>query len=219
MRPRPATGFRKTAWCVKCNQAQPYKIVRVGGKALSFKERRCLICGEQVESAAPKYGNQPTRSKHTGRLFQSKKECDREPTLIALQNVGAISDLRYQVPFRLELYATGAVDELLALIDGDLGANGYDAFCARLVTLAEVVRRSRRRVCNYVADFTYQQDGAVVVEDPKGARTPTYRIKRELMVLAHNVEIVEPGEGGVQQRARGAGVAGRGTGSRLMGGR
>lgn len=29
----------------------------------------------------------------------------------------------------------------------------------------------------------------------------------------------EPGEGGVQQRARGCGISGRGTGSRLMGGR
>jgi hypothetical protein len=211
----------KAAWCVKCNQDRPYRVeagTSKRGALRTVRRKVCTTCGEEVVPAPPKYGNVPTRSKHTGRLFQSKKECDREPTLIALQNVGAITDLRYQVPFRLELYATGAVDELISLID-DADEYGSAVFLAELSEAAARIRRSRRRVCNYIADFTYQQNGALVVEDPKGARTPTYRIKRELMVLAHNVEIVEPGSGGVQQRARGAGVRGKGTGSRLMGGR
>jgi hypothetical protein len=217
------TARFKAAWCAKCNADRPYRVVpgtSKRGALRTVRRKVCLTCGEDVAPSAPKYGNVPTRSKHTGRTFQSKLEAGREPALIALQNVGAISDLRYQVPFRLELYATGAVDALLeviesvALTQADV-ANKYTA----IPRLAVAIRRSRRCVAKYVADFTYQQDGSLVVEDPKGARTPTYKIKRELMILAHDVEIIEPGEGGVQQRARGAGVAGRGTGSRLMGGR
>lgn len=201
-------AFSKTAWCTRCNQPRPYRRAEKG------RGKVCLFCGDPVQMGS-KYRNEPTRSKHTGRLFQSKKESRREPTLLALQNAGQITDLRYQVPFRLELYATGTVDDLLAWIEqhDEIGAD-------HLGVLVRNVRRSRRKVCVYRADFTYRDHlGRFVVEDPKGYRKPEYRIKRELMVLAHNVEIVEPEEGGIQQRARGAGIRGPGTGSRLMGGR
>jgi hypothetical protein len=216
----------KTGWCVRCNAERAYRVIdapepsRPDARRWRKKRKKvCTVCGDDVSgSEPPKFGNVPTRSKHTGRTFQSKLEAGREPALIALQNVGAIADLRYQVPFRLELYATGAVDELMDFLEsaGTLSARDSERTIARLIGN---VRRSRRCVAKYVADFTYQQGGALVVEDPKGARTAVFRMKRELMVLAHNVEIVIPNTGGVQQRARGAGVAGRGTGSRLMGGR
>jgi hypothetical protein len=212
----------KTAFCVKCAKDQPFRIVKVPepSRPLSTrwktrKKRLCMVCSEEVAPAESKYRNVPTRSKHTGRLFQSKKEASHEPSLLALQAVGAIKNLRYQVPFRLELYATGAVDALLTFIAGP----NSNCSSPTLQLLAEDVRRSRQSVAKYVADFVFEEDGRLVVQDVKGAVTPVYRMKRALMRLAHNVEIVEPSSGGVQQRARGAGIRGRGTGSRLFGGR
>lgn len=176
---------------------------------------RCAVCLEPV-AMPTKYRNEPVRSKHDGRLFQSKREYRRQPALIAEQNAGFITDLRYQVPFRLELYSTQAVDALLEWLEKNAGAVLGRFSCFPLVN---DLRRSRQRVCVYVADFTYLRDGRLVVEDPKGKRSPVYSIKRKLMVLAHNIEIIEPTEGGVQQRARGAGVHGVATGSRFKGGR
>ena len=47
-------------------------------------------------------------------------------------------------------------------------------------------------VCNYLADFTYSgQDGRLVVEDVKGVRTATYRLKAKLMIACHALRIVE----------------------------
>lgn len=198
------SSWRLTGWCVRCNADRPF--VRAKGA------RRCIVCLEPVAPAPSKYKNVPTVSKHTGRLFQSKKEARREPSLLGELNAGHITDLQYQVPFRLELFSTQAVEALLDYMDGE----EWDH--ERLMGLVRDVRRSRQCICKYVADFTYLRDGRLVVEDPKGYRKPEYRIKKKLMVLAHNIEIQEPGDGGVQMRARGAGIRGRGTGSRFMGG-
>lgn len=49
-------------------------------------------------------------------------------------------------------------------------------------------------VCNYEADFTYEQGGKTVVEDVKSEWTrtlPVYRIKRKLMLACHGIEIAE----------------------------
>jgi hypothetical protein len=198
------------AFCVPCNKEQP--TIRRGLRS----PRHCMVCHEPVQTKS-KFNNVPTRSKHTDRVFQSRKEANREPTLLALQNAGEITDLQYQVPFRLELFGTQAVEALLDYV-GDTGVG--DLRVVTLTTLLRDVERSRQCVAIYKADFTYRtKAGELVVEDPKGARTPVYTIKKRLMVLAHNIEIQEPSEGGVQQRARGCGVAGRGTGARLMGGR
>lgn len=47
------------------------------------------------------------------------------------------------------------------------------------------------RECSYIADFVYDRDGATVVEDTKGFRTPEYRIKRKLMLHVHGIRIKE----------------------------
>lgn len=47
------------------------------------------------------------------------------------------------------------------------------------------------RAVHYVADFVYEQDGAIVVEDTKGFRTPDYIIKRKLMLWRHGIRISE----------------------------
>lgn len=197
-----------TAFCVKCNTERP--AIKRG------RARICVTCKEPLAPGKSKYNNIPTRSKHTGRTFQSKREANREPVLLAMQNSGQITDLRYQVPFRLELYGTQAVEALLLHLTSERTSN-HDEWTARLVT---DIQRSRQSVAIYKADFTYlTKAGQLVVEDPKGYVKPEYRMKKKLMVLAHNIEIQEPKEGGVEQRARGCGISGRGTGARLMGGK
>lgn len=43
----------------------------------------------------------------------------------------------------------------------------------------------------YYADFTYLQNGHLVVEDVKGVKTPVYIIKRKLMLWIHKIRIKE----------------------------
>jgi len=35
-------------------------------------------------------------------------------------------------------------------------------------------------ICHWIADFTYTEHGELVVEDAKGFRTPTYKLKKKL---------------------------------------
>lgn len=46
-------------------------------------------------------------------------------------------------------------------------------------------------VCTYIADFRYQENGATVVEDAKGAKTAVYKLKKKLMFACHGIEIQE----------------------------
>ena len=48
-------------------------------------------------------------------------------------------------------------------------------------------------LCDYLADFRYTdaETGEEVVEDVKGWRTETYRLKKRLMLALHGVEIRE----------------------------
>ena len=47
------------------------------------------------------------------------------------------------------------------------------------------------RPCNYIADFTYMENGELVVEDVKGVRTDAYKIKKKLMLWVHGIRIKE----------------------------
>ena len=47
------------------------------------------------------------------------------------------------------------------------------------------------RACSYIADFTYMQDGKLVVEDVKGVKTDAYKIKKKLMLWVHGIIIKE----------------------------
>lgn len=49
----------------------------------------------------------------------------------------------------------------------------------------------KRPAIKYVADFTYKQDGKLIVCDVKGMLTPMYRLKRHLMMAVHGIEILE----------------------------
>lgn len=47
------------------------------------------------------------------------------------------------------------------------------------------------RECSYYADFQYEQDGEIVVEDTKGVRTDAYKIKKKLMLERYGIRIRE----------------------------
>lgn len=47
------------------------------------------------------------------------------------------------------------------------------------------------RVCTYIADACWVEQGEVVVADAKGMRTPVYRLKKKLMLACHGISIRE----------------------------
>lgn len=74
----------------------------------------------------------------------------------------------------------------------------------RLLEKAEMIQNLTRQVkfsldvegvhiCNYIADFAYDENGEVVVEDVKSPATKTrvYLIKKNLMRALHRIEIRE----------------------------
>lgn len=51
-----------------------------------------------------------------------------------------------------------------------------------------------QKVCSYIADFSYVENGVTVVEDVKSEMTrklPTYRLKKKLMKAVHGIAIRE----------------------------
>ena len=48
-----------------------------------------------------------------------------------------------------------------------------------------------QEVCKIIMDFSYYQDGKLVVEDVKGVRTQTYRLKKRLLEATHGIKIIE----------------------------
>lgn len=43
----------------------------------------------------------------------------------------------------------------------------------------------------YIADFVYEENGRVIVEDAKGVRTPVYKLKKRLMAELYGIKIKE----------------------------
>lgn len=54
-----------------------------------------------------------------------------------------------------------------------------------------VINVNNQKICTYVADFTYSENGRFVVEDSKGFQTPEYKLKRRLMDAVFGIEIRE----------------------------
>ena len=117
----------------------------------------------------PKYNNHKVTV--DGEVFDSKKEAQRYRELLLLEKAGAISGLQRQVKFIL----------IPAQREADIiGPRGG-------------IKKGRtiEKECSYVADFVYQEDGRVVVEDTKGFKTTEYVIKRKLMLYIHGIQIRE----------------------------
>ena len=116
---------------------------------------------------------QVRRSKYNARkttvcgiVFDSAKEARRWQELRALQQAGQINALECQVPYPL------------------IVTNLQTGECVE--------------VGRYVADFRYwtvktqpAQRDRLVVEDTKGFRTPTYRLKRKIVEALYGIRITE----------------------------
>lgn len=76
--------------------------------------------------------------------------------------------------------------------------------CLRLLERAGKIKNLRRQVryelipkqdgeraCWYIADFVYEQDGRLIVEDCKGCKTDVYKVKRKLLLWVHGIKITE----------------------------
>ena len=99
-----------------------------------------------------------------GLEFDSQKEKRRYEELLDLQRLGLIQDLKTQVAFVL------------------------------LESVKFKYETKRKCAVRYIADFTYMQDGQLVVEDVKSKATKklaVYRLKKHLMMSVHGIEVVE----------------------------
>lgn len=47
------------------------------------------------------------------------------------------------------------------------------------------------RAVKYIADFVYTENGKEIVEDAKGVRTDTYKIKKKLMLYVYGIRLKE----------------------------
>lgn len=108
-----------------------------------------------------KYGNRKTTL--NGVEFDSHKEAQRYAQLRLLERAGRITNLRCQVKYILIPAQRDEKGELL------------------------------ERECSYVADFVYFDLtlGREVVEDAKGYRTDTYKLKKKMMLWVHGIQITE----------------------------
>lgn len=120
-----------------------------------------------------KYGNKQVL--YDGKLFPSKRECERYKNLKFLESEGEITDLKTQVPYELIPAAYETYERY--------GKNGK-----RL----KDGRRCIQRAVTYKADFVYKdKDGITVVEDAKGYKTKEYILKKKMMLNTYNIRIRE----------------------------
>lgn len=111
--------------------------------------------------------------------FDSRKEARRYQELLLLQRAGVIRDLKMQerfvlIPAQYERVETGEY---------------YKTGSKKGIPKTKEVCVEQSVV--YVADFTYLEDGKLVVEDTKGVKTKDYIIKRKLMLKVFGIKIKE----------------------------
>ena len=111
-----------------------------------------------------------------GEIFDSQKEYKRFCELSLLEKAGAITDLQRQVKFMLipAQYET------------------YERYGKNGKRLKDG-QRCIEKECSYYADFSYKENGKLIVEDTKSKVTKTteYIIKRKLMLYIHGIKIRE----------------------------
>jgi hypothetical protein len=127
-----------------------------------------------------KYNAKKVKDPFTGDVFDSKKEYNRWCNLRLLERAGKISDLKRQVTF--ELIPTQREEST------EVYKAGPQKGLPKPGKLIE-------KVCKYVVDFTYYQDGVYIVEDTKGcnkgAAYDLFVIKRKLMLWVHGIRVKE----------------------------
>ena len=121
-----------------------------------------------------KYRNK--KISYNGQAFDSKKEYRRYRELLLLQKANQIEELDCQTKF--------------VLIPGQRDSS------------EEVYKRGPKKgqlkpgnviekECAYYADFTYKENGELVVEDTKGVKTEAYKIKKKMMLYFYGIRIRE----------------------------
>ena len=115
-----------------------------------------------------KYGNRKITV--DGITFDSRKEYRRYKELCLLEKAGTIQNLQRQVKF--------------VLIPAQ-----YEV--TRITKTGKAIKKCIERECSYVADFVYEENGMIVVEDTKGFKTKDYIIKRKLMLYIHGIRVKE----------------------------
>lgn len=110
-----------------------------------------------------KYYNVKTTTSD-GIRHDSAKEAQRWCELKLLERMGAIQNLKRQVEF-------------------ELIPNQYETVKGK--------QKLVERKCSYIADFTYIENGELVVEDTKSdiTKTPAFVIKRKLMLKVHGIKV------------------------------
>lgn len=106
-------------------------------------------------------------------VFDSKKEMRRHQELCLLEQAGQIKNLQRQVKF--VLIPAQKESFVIPKKDGTL----------------KLSMRVVERECSYIADFVYEENGMIIVEDTKGCKTKDYIIKRKLMLYIHGIRIRE----------------------------
>jgi hypothetical protein len=122
---------------------------------------------------------QAIKTKVDGIEFDSRKEARRYRELLLLQRAGEIQKLRTQekfvlIPSQYETVETGEYYQL----GSKKGIPKTKEVCVEKAVV-------------YVADFTYMENGKLVVEDTKGFKTKDYIIKRKLMLKEYGIKIRE----------------------------
>ena len=108
-----------------------------------------------------------------GETYDSQLELSRFIFLSNREKEGEITNLRRQVEY--------------LLIPAQYGTE-----IKHLKTKDKEVRVLLERSCSYVADFVYERNGKVIVEDCKGSKyiiTADFKIKKKLMLWVHQIQV------------------------------
>ena len=119
----------------------------------------------------PKYGNRKIKNAYG--TYDSQLEFARFIFLSNREKEGEITNLRRQVEY--------------LLIPAQYGTE-----IKHLKTKDKEVRVLLERSCSYIADFVYERNGKVIVEDCKGAKaviTEAAKIKKKLLLWVHGIEL------------------------------
>lgn len=106
-------------------------------------------------------------------VFDSRREARRYSELCLLEQAGQIKNLQRQVKF--VLIPAQKESFVIPKKDGTL----------------KLSMRVVERECSYIADFVYEENRMIIVEDTKGCKTKDYIIKRKLMLYIHGIRVRE----------------------------
>jgi len=86
----------------------------------------------------------------------------------------------------------GKISNLQRQVDYELIPTQYGKRIKHLKTKDKEETIVLEKACHYMADFVYERDGKVIVEDVKGAKflmTSDFKIKKKLMLWVHHIAI------------------------------